>query len=129
MTAGLPGTGIGGLFYLISALLMPFREAFLAIIGRGNRARSQMALQQGGLALTILGAVWVTGLVLGLLHIGTNLVHRATVAGLHIFYITPVIVAFATLSGVLITVEVARVVMLIKGGSAKSRASMPSEAN
>ena len=117
MTAGLPGTGIGGLFYLISALLMPCREAFRALIGRGDRARGQVALQQGGLAVTILGAVWVTGLVLGLLHIGTSLVHRATIYGLHILYITPVIVAFATLSGVLIGVEVARMVLLIKEGS------------
>jgi hypothetical protein len=128
VTAGLPGTGIGGLFYLISALLMPFREAFRAIIGRGDRARGQEALKQGGLALTILGAIWVTGLALGLLHIGTTLVHHATVAGVHILYITPVIVAFATLSGVLIAVEVAHVVLLIKEGPAKDRASSHSEA-
>jgi hypothetical protein len=116
VTAGLPGTGIGGLFYLISALLMPFREAFRALAGRGDRARGQVALQQGGLAVTILGAVWVTGLVMGLLHIGTKLVHHATVAGIHILYITPVIVAFATLSGVLIAVEAARIVLLMKEG-------------
>jgi hypothetical protein len=116
VTAGLPGTGIGGLFYLISALLMPFREAFRFLVGRGDRARGQMALQQGGLAVTILGAVWVTGIVMGVLHIGTKLVHHATVAGIHILYITPVIVAFATLSGVLIAVEAARIVLLIKEG-------------
>ena len=116
MTAGLPGTGIGGLFYLISALLMPFREAFRFLVGRGDRARGQLALQQGGLAVTILGAVWVTGIVMGLLHIGTKLVHHATVAGIHILYITPVIVAFATLTGVLIAVEAARIVLLIKEG-------------
>jgi hypothetical protein len=116
VTAGLPGTGIGGLFYLISALLMPFREAFRAMAGRGDRARGQLALQQSGLAVIILGAVWVTGIVMGLFHIGNTLVHHATVAGFHILYITPVIVAFATLSGVLIAVEAARLVLLIKEG-------------
>jgi len=116
VTAGLPGTGIGGLFYLISALLMPFREAFLVLSGRGNRARGQLALQQCGLAVTILGAVWVTGLVLGLFHIGNNLVRHTTFAGMRVFYITPVIVAFATLSGVLIAVEAASLVLLIKEG-------------
>src|SRR3954463_3972003 len=90
VTAGLPGTGIGGLFYLISALMMPFREAFRALVGRGDRARGQLALQQGGLALTILGAVWVTGIVMGVLHIGSNLVHHATIRGIHILYVTPV---------------------------------------
>ena len=116
MTAGLPGTGIGGLFYLISALLMPFREAFRFLVGRGDRARSQIALQQGGMAVTILGAIWVTGIVMGLFHIGNSLVHHATVAGVHILYITPVIVAFATLGGVLVAVEAARIVLLIKEG-------------
>ena len=122
MTAGLPGTGIGGLFYLISALLMPFREAFLALTGRGSRERGQIALQQGGLAVTIVGAVWVTGLVLGLFHIGTKLVHHATVAGVRVLYITPVIVAFATLSGVLLAVEIARIVLLITEGPVKGAA-------
>jgi hypothetical protein len=116
VTAGLPGTGIGGLFYLISALLMPFREAFLALAGRGSRARGQVALQQGGLAITILGAIWVTGIVLGLLHIGKTLLHHATVAGIHVLYVTPIIVAFVTLGGVLFTVEAARIVLLIKEG-------------
>ena len=95
---------------------MPFREAFRALIGRGDRARGQVAIQQGGLAVTILGAIWLTGLALGVLHVGTTLVHHATVAGVRIFYITPVIVAFATLSGVLIAVEAARIVLLIKEG-------------
>jgi hypothetical protein len=123
VTAGLPGTGIGGLFYLISALLMPLREVFRALIGKGDRARGQMAVQQGALALTILGAVWMTGLLLGLLHVGTKLVHHATIAGVRVLYITPVIVAFATLSGVLLGVEIARVVLLIAEGPAKSAAS------
>jgi hypothetical protein len=104
------------MFYLISALLMPFREAFRFLVGRGDRARGQMALQQGGLAVIILGAIWVTGIVMGLFHIGTTLVHHATVAGVHVLYITPVIVAFATLGGVLIVVEAASLVLLIKEG-------------
>ena len=37
MTAGLPGTGIGGMFYLISALATPLWEAYLRV--RGRRAR------------------------------------------------------------------------------------------
>ena len=123
MTAGLPGTGIGGLFYLISALLMPLRELFRALIGKGDRARGRMALQQCAIALTILGAVWMTGLLLGLFHVGTKLVHHATIAGVRVLYITPVIVAFATLSGVLLAVEIARVVLLIAEGPAKSAAS------
>jgi hypothetical protein len=123
VTAGLPGTGIGGLFYLISAVLMLFREAFRALTGRGDRERGQMALVQGGLALTIIGVVWVTGLLLGLLHVRAMLVHHATIAGIHVLYITPILVAFATLSGVLLAVEIARIVLLLKEGPDKSAAS------
>jgi hypothetical protein len=123
VTAGLPGTGIGGLFYLVSALLMPFREAFRALTGRGDRERGLIAIVQGGLAVTIIGVVWVTGLILGRLHIGTTLVHHATIAGVRVLYITPILVAVATLSGVLLAVEIARIVLLIKDRPVKSAAS------
>jgi hypothetical protein len=123
VTAGLPGTGIGGLFYLVSALLMPFREAFRALTGRGDRERGQTAIVQGGLGVTIVGVVWVTGLILGRLHIGTTLVHHTTIAGVRVLYITPILVAVATLSGVLLAVEIARIVLLVKDRPVKSAAT------
>ena len=67
MNAGLPGTGIGGMFYLASALAMPLREAYRRVRGRspggGNRrvVAAQLAIAGG-----ILGAMWVTGWLLGL---------------------------------------------------------------
>jgi hypothetical protein len=82
-----------------------------------------MALLQGGLAATMVGALWMTGLALGLLHIGTNLVHHATIAAVRVLYIAPIIVASATLFGLLLTVEIARIVLLIKEGPAKNAAS------
>ncbi|HEV8380544.1 MAG TPA: tetratricopeptide repeat protein [Gemmatimonadales bacterium] len=64
MNAGLPGTGIGGIFYLASALAMPLREAYRRVRGRaGGRWRivgAQLAIAGG-----ILGAMWLTGLLLG----------------------------------------------------------------
>ena len=36
MTAGMPGTGIGGLFYLLSALLMPLRELWRLVASGGT---------------------------------------------------------------------------------------------
>lgn len=39
MTAGLPGTGIGGLFYFVLVLLMPVREAVRVVQGRSSVAR------------------------------------------------------------------------------------------
>jgi hypothetical protein len=39
MTVGLPGTGIGGIFYILLALLLPIREVWLTITGRSSPAR------------------------------------------------------------------------------------------
>lgn len=58
MTAGLPGVGIGGMFYLVSALLMPFRSLVATITGR--EARWAVALRQASIALTTIGVVWAT---------------------------------------------------------------------
>jgi len=39
MTAGLPGFGLGGVFFIISALLAPFVELIMTARGRSSRAR------------------------------------------------------------------------------------------
>jgi hypothetical protein len=65
MTAGLPGVGIGGIFYLVSALLMPVRSLGAVLRGRADEARWPTALRQAALAGGILGALWLTGLGLG----------------------------------------------------------------
>ena len=65
MTAGLPGVGIGGIFYLASALLMPVRSALATLQGRGHEARWALALRQSGLAALILSAIWATGWLIG----------------------------------------------------------------
>lgn len=57
MTAGLPGTGLGGLFYLILSLLMPLRELYLTARGRSSRARWRFVLTQLAIALGIIAAM------------------------------------------------------------------------
>lgn len=71
MTAGLPGTGIGGLFYLISALLMPVREAWRTVTGRGRARDLRVAVRQSAMALAILGVAWLTSFSLAAAHVGT----------------------------------------------------------
>ena len=65
MTAGLPGVGIGGIFYLLSALLMPVRSLVAVLRGRGGDARWPLALRQAALAAGILAMLWATGWALG----------------------------------------------------------------
>jgi len=63
MTAGLPGIGIGGIFYLLCAFLMPIVELFNFLRGKGNFKRWQTALVQFGFSCAILGSFSLTGIV------------------------------------------------------------------
>ena len=64
MTVGLPGTGIGGLFYLLLVLVMPLREAFRILRGRGDIRRWQTIGRALALAAGILAALWLEAWVL-----------------------------------------------------------------
>lgn len=59
-SAGLPGTGLGGLFYLLLALWMPFAELPRTMRGRSSRARWRHVAEQFALACGIVAAVVVT---------------------------------------------------------------------
>jgi hypothetical protein len=64
MTAGLPGVGIGGIFYLLCALFMPLIEIVNTLRGRSSIRRWRMVAQQFGTLCGIVGAFWGTGLAL-----------------------------------------------------------------
>jgi len=64
MSPGLPGTGIGGLFYLLSAIWMPFYEVGRVSMGRGRRSW-RMVTTQFALATGILAGIWLTGWLIG----------------------------------------------------------------
>jgi len=63
MTAGLPGTGIGGLYYLLLVAVMPFREAWLTLRGRSSLARWRFVAKNlfvaAGIVLALYGMSWV----------------------------------------------------------------------
>jgi hypothetical protein len=58
MTVGIPGTGIGGLFYLTLALAMPLVELWRTVRGRSSLARWRVVGFNFGIAAGILGALW-----------------------------------------------------------------------
>src|SRR2546425_12883876 len=63
MTAGVPGTGIGGLFYLVAALLLPLRGLMLRM--RGARVPWTTLFRQMRLAVGVFLGIWATGWLLG----------------------------------------------------------------
>lgn len=121
MVAGLPGTGIGGLFYLVLALLMPVWELGWALVGRSNAARWRLAFRQSAMALLVLGAIWLTGLALTLAGIGPA-AHQVNGA-LRTLYVAPALVAFGTLAAVLAAVEAASLAFAIGARVSQLRSS------
>jgi hypothetical protein len=59
MTAGLPGTGIGGVFYLLLAVLMPFRELVRLVRGKSSRQRWAVIATQWGYVAAIGLMMWL----------------------------------------------------------------------
>jgi hypothetical protein len=60
MTAGLPGTGIGGLFFILSAFFMIIVELGRTIRGNSSLARWRMVGRQAAVAAAMVAAVTVT---------------------------------------------------------------------
>jgi Na+/melibiose symporter-like transporter len=57
MSAGLPGVGLGGLFFIFSALAAPFPELWRTARGRSSAAAWRAILRQLAQALTMIVAV------------------------------------------------------------------------
>ncbi len=129
MTAGVPGTGIGGLFYMIAALLLPLRGIARRL--RGARVSWRTILFQAVLAAGIMLGIWATGWLLGLLvqpsaaylqrvrrpplarHRFSNVIRGAAL-----------IAGFATLGAVLGTAQLMRWIAGRKGRSGPPRAPL-----
>jgi hypothetical protein len=67
MTVGSPGTGIGGLFYVVAALLAPIRSLLLRCrTSRGDRGQiGRLFLLGAGVASGIFATGWLLGFALG----------------------------------------------------------------
>jgi hypothetical protein len=74
MIAGLPGTGIGGLFYLLASGWMFARECWSGMTNRASRIPSALAKRQVLLGLSMVTGMWATGEMFGriLLQIPAN---------------------------------------------------------
>jgi len=101
MNPGLPGAGIGGLFYILSALWMPICELWRWRQGNAP-GRWPLVAQQFGIAVGIIvamsGAFWALDTVLML-----QLVAAHAAGQMHAMWILRVS-ALAVTSGVLVTV-------------------------
>jgi hypothetical protein len=73
MVVGLPGTGIGGLFYLFMALWMPVHELWRLAHGRSSLERWRFIALNWAVVAGILSCLWLTMLVMKTVLIATGL--------------------------------------------------------
>jgi hypothetical protein len=65
MSAGLPGCGLGGLFFVLCALLAPLSEIVRTVRGRSSLAAWAQTLRQFGIALAMVAAFDLTRRAIG----------------------------------------------------------------
>lgn len=121
MNAGLPGTGIGGVFYLVSVFFMPFLELFKTMRGESSLERWQLVGKQLVMAGSIIGGMWLMGLILGMVvawsgaavgkpgaafHLG----YTTHLAQLNMFHIVPLVISLITLSTIYLLTHMMRFV-------------------
>jgi hypothetical protein len=121
MTAGLPGTGIGGLYYLISALFMPLRELVLTARGQSSLERWRIVATQTIIALGIILGIWLMGWALGYVFaIASELMHNSgarqvrLLTPVNVIRLAPLVITTLTLAGVLLSVHLLRLVLWIR---------------
>jgi hypothetical protein len=123
MVAGLPGAGIGGLFYLISALLLPARALWRWVRGVPVGVSAGAVLRQVLMAIAILAGIWGTGWLLGAVVApdlvrppsSTSFLRHLPGSSANLVRIAALMAGFGTLGLVLIAVEVARVIVRARG--------------
>ena len=72
MTAGLPGTGLGGFYYILLVAVMPAREAYLTARGRSSVARWKTVgyhlAMVGGILAALGGFAWAMTSAFNFMH-------------------------------------------------------------
>jgi protein-S-isoprenylcysteine O-methyltransferase Ste14 len=128
MAVGLPGTGVGGLFFILSAFFMVVVELHRTIRGRSSLARWRIVGRQAGIAAAMVVAVTVA---LWLLH---QLLFPSTAAGGkgsgstpatdQLVPFAPVLITLAVLAALLVTAYLAKFVFG-ESGSVRQVAEHP----
>ena len=109
MVAGLPGTGIGGIFYLLTSLFIPFIEFYKMILGKGDKRRWGFVLFQLLITGGIFLGFWMTGWFLGWLinhSVPAHVLNSKHFLSGNILRGRPFFISILTLSAVLLSVHV-----------------------
>ena len=112
MTVGLPGAGIGGLFYLASTLLLPVRSIVRRLRGHPDDSPRRRQAHIVLLAFGIVASLWMAGWLLAFVvpdrMLGASSGVASAVASRTVIPLATFGIGVGTLAMVLIAVEIAR---------------------
>ena len=117
MTPGLPGTGIGGLFYICSALLMPLCELRRRLRGNAPRRGALVAMQfliATGVVTAMTGVFWGLDSVFTLNAVAAHVASLEVMTGSMSLRISALLMTSGVLGAVLGSVQVARLVVRLR---------------
>ena len=127
MTVGLPGAGIGGLFYLASTLLLPVRSIVRRLRGRPDAVTWRGLAHIVLLAFSIIGSLWLAGWLLAFVvpekMLAASSDAASVVASRTVIPLATFGIGAGTLAVVLISVEIARLVRAPKESSRGERST------
>ncbi len=104
MNVGLPGAGIGGIFYLLCALAMPIKEVFLTITRPGHKFRYRLiAVQLGIVTGIVAGVVAIYKLASNVFEYDLSL--SASADSIIFYSLLPVLISFGLLLIILTSVR------------------------
>src|SRR5512137_2258801 len=113
MIAGLPGTGIGGLFYMLMALQMLSSEAINIMRGRARLENAQLIknhlILTSCIIIAVIAAGWLAGLLAIAILFGLHGVSDPRQAQIENFLqLAPIILTFITLLAVYLAMHALR---------------------
>ncbi len=107
MNVGLPGAGIGGLYYLICTAIMPFKEIFMTLTKPKHAFRYRLVFSQLSIASgIILGFIGIYKLLSTLFKTDLSLHVSINHIGFLPSYSLPVVISLALLVFILVVIEV-----------------------
>ncbi|MEI6604072.1 MAG: hypothetical protein WCP35_02095 [Verrucomicrobiota bacterium] len=119
MIAGVPGVGINGLFYLLLAAALPFRELPRTLTGRSSLARwaliCNLVVMAASVTLVIVGEYWLLERVLSVMAERFSAAghQSALMAALHAVMPRLSVVPFVALVAVILSIHGLRLVLLL----------------
>lgn len=119
MNIGLPGTGIGGLFYFFSALVMLVIEVVRVTRRKKDTRRSQIARQVipmlAGIIVSMLLLDWAASAVIFAIQSSYSHGAAASQSSYQVLTLKPIILSMVTLGFILLSVNFLRLVVKSSG--------------